>query len=208
VNRRMLWLLGTLVLAGATVRAEPAGPTVYERSERQRHLVGALDALNLVDRATLVDVYRYIHVVERNQCQAPLESLKVGCLLEAARRNCRQRARDRRAACHVISDVIITNQLSAENFVPRRVRYHIMRDYSDYQPALRRELRRRHAVLAVEFRLAAGERGNSHRSVVLAAAVDDYCRAFARDHHLSWQHCAAALVWFVATSHRQLEESL
>src|SRR6185503_14850296 len=47
-----------------------------------------------IDRATLANTRKYLQIVERNKCQAPEMTLRVGCLLEAAAQNCKQLARE------------------------------------------------------------------------------------------------------------------
>lgn len=192
------WLLNTV----ATAVAAP----VYEAGARVDYIAGALDALASVSDEFLADTYHYLYVVERNQCQAPTHSLAVGCLLEAARRSCRQRDPALREPCHRVSDVIITNRLSEKQFLPRRERYAIMRTHTHYRRALVVELRRRYAALVTEMTMTQVGVGAADDRRALAEAIESYCQDNASARDLSWQHCAAAVVWFVGTSGRDIRE--
>jgi hypothetical protein len=200
-----LGLLVALVFARGLdlARAEP----VYAPEQRVAYLAAALEALASIDASTLRDTERYIYLVERNQCQAPIAALRLGCLLEAAGRSCRQRAAAQRAACDAISDILITNRLSEGEFVSRKTRYDLMSKASDYREAMVRALRRRYATLALELGLSDPETRRADQPEKLAAAIDKYCLEVASTRSMAWQHCAAALVWFIGTSTRAASEA-
>src|SRR5207237_8610644 len=128
---------------------------------------------------------KYIEVIERNKCQAPEQSLRVGCLIEAAKTNCRPSPdKDR---CTRISDVIMTNRLAQEHFVPKDLRYTIMNKFKDYRTEVARELHRRYAMLVSELVMSRHFPGSAAPSAALAAGLDGYCTGVSGTRALSWQ---------------------
>ena len=191
--------LGLMVGTDLAGLATPATP----HDQRRRTIQATLEALARMDVRERDDTYNYLYAVERNQCQAPLRSLKIGCLLEAARRNCRQRRGPARRRCQLVSDAIVANRFSEPRFLPRSVRYRIMNEHRNYRAELLAELRRRYARLVTGLYLDASLAVEASTDV-LAGAIDDYCLDVAgRRRRLSWSHCVAAVVWFIGTSHRE-----
>jgi len=184
------------VLAGSSARAEVASPG---REARVAYIAGLLDAIAASDATELANTSNYIYTVERNKCQAPAESLHVGCLLEAAARNCAQRPGDARARCDRASDVIVTNRLSERTFLPEDVRYAVMENRRDYRVAIEHELSRRYAILVAELVTSPQFPGSTAGNPALAAGIEGYCRELASRRALSWQYCVAAAVWFIGT---------
>jgi len=180
-----------LVLCGIA-RGEPA-------KDRGGYIADLLDAISGTDRATLANTRKYIQIVERNKCQAPEMTLRVGCMLEAAAQNCKQQPSGKREQCQRASDVIATNQLGERVFVPNSVRYAIMSKQSDARTAIARELHRRYALLVSELAMSDFFPGPRADTKALATAIDRFCTDVAGTRDLSWQYCVAAIVWFVAT---------
>ena len=182
--------LVVLALCGVA-HAEP-GPA------RGAYIAELLEAVRGIDRASLANTRKYIQVVERNKCQAPEMTLRVGCLLEAASQNCKPLAADARERCRRASDVIATNLLAERVFVPDDVRYQIMTRQRDARAAIARELHRRHAALVAELAMSEFFPGPRASTAALAAGIDGFCTDVAGTRDLSWQYCVAAIVWFVA----------
>jgi hypothetical protein len=182
--------LVVLALCGVA-HAEP-------RPARGAYIAELLEALRGIDRASLANTRKYIQVVERNKCQAPEMTLRVGCLLEAAGQNCKQLPDDARERCRRASDVIATNLLAERVFVPDDVRYQIMTRQRDARAAIARELHRRHAALVAELAMSEFFPGPRADTAALAAGIDGFCTDVAGTRDLSWQYCVAAIVWFVA----------
>jgi hypothetical protein len=200
LNVVVAWLLAAWPLA-ARAEAPAAG-----QDQRVAYVAGLIDAVRGSDAAMLVNTTKYIQVVERNKCQAPEQSLRVGCILEAASRNCRQATKALREQCHRASDVIVTNRLSERFFLPKDVRYQIVSKQRDYRTALARELVRRQAALAAEFVMSRHFPGGRADSAALAAGIEGYCREMAGTRDLSWQYCVAAVVWFIGTEGGAVKE--
>ncbi|MCG8423751.1 MAG: hypothetical protein MJE77_38125 [Proteobacteria bacterium] len=194
----VICLLSLAIVCGATALA--GAQNVYQRDQRVQYIAEAIEALHTVDKKTIADIYSYLYVAERNQCQAPLRSLKVECLLVAARRNCEQRRGEQRKHCHRISDVIVSNRLSERYFISRSTRYRIMQEHKDYRSGLLGELQRRYAALVTELRLSTHLAEGKLRGPQLASAIDEYCLNVSGTRKLSWQHCTAAVIWFIGTS--------
>lgn len=181
---------------GAPARGDVPSPGV---DQRVAYIAGLLDAIAATDRGELTSTSNYIYAVERNKCQAPVESLHVGCLLEAAARNCSQRPGAARARCERVSDTIITNRLSERAFLSEDDRYRLMENQRDYRAAFERELLARYALVVAELVTSRHFPGSAVDSPALAAGIEGFCRALSGRRALSWQYCVAAIVWFVGT---------
>jgi hypothetical protein len=175
----------------AVAHAEP-------RPARAAYIAELIEAVRGMDRASLANTRKYIQVVERNKCQAPEMTLRVGCLLEAAGQNCKPLAADARERCRRASDVIATNLLAERVFVPDDVRYQLMTRQRDARTAIARELHRRHAALVAELAMSEFFPGPRADTAALATGIDGFCTDVAGTRDLSWQYCVAAIVWFVA----------
>jgi len=173
-------------------QAEP-GPA------RAAYIADLIEAIRGSDRAALANTRKYIQTVERNKCQAPEMTLRVGCLLEAAGQNCKPLPGDAGERCRRASDVIATNVLAERVFVPNDVRYQIMTKQRDARSAIARELHRRYAGLATELALSEFFPGPRADTAALATGIDRFCTDVAGTRDLSWQYCVAAIVWFVAS---------
>ena len=189
--KRALVILALCGVAPAG-HAEPA-------QDRSGYIAELIDAIRATDHATLANTRKYIQIVERNKCQAPEMTLRVGCMLEAAAQNCKQQPAPRREECQRASDVIATNQLSERLFVPDNERFAIMSKQKDARTAIARELRRRHAQLTAELAMSKYFPGPRADAKALASGIDRFCADRAGTRDLSWQYCVAAIVWFVAT---------
>lgn len=172
--------------------AEPA-------KDRGGYIADLIDAIRATDHATLANTRKYIQIVERNKCQAPEMTLRVGCMLEAAAQNCKPLPAGKREECQRASDVIAANQLSERLFVPNDVRYAIMSKQRDARTAIARELHHRYAQLVAELAMSKYFPGPRASSKALATGIDGFCTDVAGTRDLSWQYCVAAIVWFVAT---------
>lgn len=184
----MRYVLLLLALAG-----------VAHADDRSSYIADAIEAIRGTDAATLANTRKYLQVVERNKCQAPEMTLRVGCMVEAAAQNCKQLPDAARERCRRASDVIATNQLSERVFVPNDVRFQLMMKQKDARKAVRNELDRRYAGLVAELAMAPGFPGARAETKALATSIDRFCTEVAGTRDLSWQYCAAAIAWFVAT---------
>ena len=182
--------------------------------DRASYIADLIDAIRASDPTALANTRKYIQIVERNKCQAPEMTLRVGCMLEAAAQNCKQLPAGKRArvtdpsdpasgpereACQRASDVIAANQLSERLFVPNDVRYSIMSKQRDARTAIARELHHRYAQLVAELAMSKYFPGPRADRKGLATGIDGFCTDVAGTRDLSWQYCVAAIVWFVAT---------
>jgi hypothetical protein len=177
-----------LALCGVAT-AEPRATSIADR----------IDAIRGTDRTTLANTRKYIQTVERNSCQAPAMTLRVGCLVEAATQNCKSMQGDARERCQRVSDVIATNLLSERVFVPNDVRFELLGKQRDTRTAIARELHRRYSALVAELAMSRFFPGPRAKTAELATGIDGFCTEVAGTRDLSWQYCVAAIVWFVAT---------
>ena len=178
-----------------------------EADSRVAYITGLLEAIRASDPAVLANTRKYIQVVERNKCQAPEQSLRVGCLLEAAAQSCRQQSGAARERCNRVSDVVVTNRLGETLFVPKDVRYQLMARHKDYRTALAREVSRRYAALVAELAMSPHFPGPGADAAALARGIEGYCREIAGTADLSWQYCVAAAVWFIGTDGDPMKET-
>jgi len=180
--------LVVLALCGVA-SAEPRAAAIADR----------IDAIRGTDRAALANTRKYVQTVERNKCQAPAMTLRVGCLVEAATQNCASLPAEARERCQRVSDVVATNLLSERVFVPNDVRFQLMNKQRDSRAAIVRELHRRYAALVAELAMSRFFPGPRASSAALAVGIDGFCTEVAGTRDLSWQYCVAAIVWFIAT---------
>jgi hypothetical protein len=194
-----------LLIAIAPARADE--PASDDTDARVAYITGLLEAIRASDPAALANTRKYIQLVERNKCQAPEQSLRVGCLLEAAAQSCRQQSGAARDRCIRVSDVVVTNRLGETLFVPKTVRYQIMSKHKDYRTALAREISRRYAVLVAELAMSPHFPGPGADAAALARGIEGYCLDSAGTAGLSWQYCVAAAVWFIGTDGDPMKEA-
>jgi hypothetical protein len=185
----------TAALLLTVLLAEPA----YAPKLRVEHLTDALSALQKTPVGVLVQAYQYAAVYERGTCNASSERLRVECMMTAARRFCEKRPRAESVACAAYMDVVLSNLLAEQRLVPAEKRYEIMKRTHDWRREVTREVRRLQGELAVDFRLRVVDVGSG---ADLAQQIDTYCVQTPGE--LSWQTCAASLLWFIATGAPEL----
>lgn len=177
----------------ALLAAAPAAQT-YAPAARRAHLEQVVTALQRTPAAVLVQAYQYVAVYERGACSSSSERLRVECLMTAARRFCQKRPPAEGADCTLYLDVVVSNLLAEKRLVPTEHRYEIMRKSRDWRHEVNREIKRLQGELAVDFHLRKGEPTEVPR---LAQALDEFCLETPDQTGLSWQICAASLLWFV-----------
>ncbi len=184
-----------IALALTTLVAAPQGVT-YDPAARAAYLAEVLDAVHQADRAAAAKAQTYVSFLERNRCTSAMERVRVECMMVAARAWCR---RNVLKDCALLTDLLADNALAERHFIPTQARYAIMEKHRDTRLAIRRELFRLHAALALDFYLTTGS-GCGDDAQCLAPKIDRYCLDTADQSNLSWQACAGALVWFVGTA--------
>ncbi|MEO0459753.1 MAG: hypothetical protein AAF219_02830 [Myxococcota bacterium] len=175
----------------------------YSIAERQGYLEEALLGLTALPSDKVNDIRRYVDAISRTKCRSEVDRLRIQCLLQATRRNCRGfAAGDSRTHCEAASDVIVVNKLAEEAFLSVETRYEIMKK-RDFRRELTRELDRRYATLTADL-VVSGKVSKCAQDDHLCQSrgIDAYCLEHADQSDLSWHHCAAAIAWFIATSAR------
>ena len=191
-------ILFMIMVVGAG-QAEDTKERRYDREARVHYIQDALQALREADPQTLENALTYIRAMEHNTCLSSFHRLKIECLIQKARKNCRGKS-DVRRACRTYSDIIVTNLLGEHDFVNKDRRIVLMQSYSDFRAALTREVEQRYAALVADFRLAELEKCSDESDVsCLARNLDAYCMGHADTGYLSWQYCTSAIVWFLGT---------
>ncbi|MEL6339269.1 MAG: hypothetical protein AAFP04_09520 [Myxococcota bacterium] len=173
----------------------------YSIAERQGYLEEALVGLTALPSEKVSDIRRYVNATSRNKCRSEVYRLRIQCLLQATRRNCRGfTAGDPRTYCEAASDVIVVNKLAEEAFLSVETRYEIMKK-RDFRRELTRELDRRYATLTADLVVSGRVNKCAERDYLCQSrGIDAYCLEHAEQSDLSWHYCAAAIAWFIATS--------
>jgi hypothetical protein len=181
-----------LILLACTAQAAP-GP--YARPARIAYLERALAAVRGLDIEPRRALAAELRLGARRRCRADVATPALACLLDVARATCEREPAARRPACHLVADVIVTNQQAESELVDEATRARFVARGGDYRAALDAELRVHHAELAAELALA--EPGPDSD---LPRRIDRFC---AGPRPLAWQRCAAAIVWYIGTYGRQ-----
>jgi hypothetical protein len=189
-----------LILAVQLYGVAPVyGDDTYRAPQRIDTIGRALKAVKTTGRVARDDLTEFIHVAARSTCRSNAASLKANCMVKAVQTNCEQRGGDVES-CHVVSDVLIVNRLSEREFITSRRRYVLMKEAKDVRAAILGELMSQYARLVTEFRLSAHYEKGDDDPAVLEKGIDSYCLEVADERGLSWQHCAAAIIWFIGTT--------
>jgi hypothetical protein len=189
-------LLVAVALAAAPERS-------YDDTSRSARLITELTAVRSTDLGTLENTVRYVQAMKINTCSSSFQRLAIDCLVQQTRKNCRgHSSKEERQTCRHYSDVIVVNALSEPFFVTTEERFQIMESHADFRAALRRRLDLRYGELATSFRLWDGYACDEADTACIGHAIDTYCMDHADTANVSWQHCAAALVWFTGVAGR------
>lgn len=174
----------------------------YLQENRVLYIEKALKAFQETKLQNIINTYKYINVVERNNCRSSLSDLKVECLLSFARNNCSTYGKQRsRENCELYSDIIIVNKLSESAFIKRSERYRVTRNSKeDYRTALTNRLQQKYGKLVTDFYLTDGSECDNEDLRCLAAGLDQFCLDYTNAKSLSWQYCTSASLWFIGTS--------
>lgn len=167
---------------------------VYSGDERVARLQALIEAAQRTPGDTLVRAYEQASLSERGACAAGNRRIRVDCMIAAAKKHCE--AQTNTADCLAYADVIVSNVLAEQQWVPTARRYEIMQQTKDWRREVAREIRRMQAALAADLRLRT--KGSLEGTPSLARAIDSYCAGSAFETGLSWQICASSLVWFIA----------
>ncbi|HUH00756.1 MAG TPA: hypothetical protein VML75_02100 [Kofleriaceae bacterium] len=180
-------MLALIALLAGSAHAEP---TSYGREPRVAYLERALGVLEAMAPSEVTALEDALQAGARNQCKASYGQPPVSCLVQVARTYCEARPVAERAACHLVADLALTNQLGESELVDERTRIKLMNASGGFRAAMRAELRARYAGLTAEMTLTA-------TGSTPAARVDEFCSGTRRT--LTWQRCAAAIIWYIGT---------
>jgi len=174
----------------------------YLQENRVRYIEKALMAFRETKLQNIMNTFKYINVVERNNCRSSLSDLKVECLLSFARNNCSTyRKQELRENCELYSDIIIANKLSESAFIKRSERYRVSRNSKeDFRTVLENRLQQKYGKLVTQFYLTGGSECENEDLSCMAAGLDQFCLDYTNAKSLSWQYCTSATLWFIGTS--------
>lgn len=199
-----LYLYMCLILLGYSVNTHSYADEPYLQKNRIDYISKVLQAFADTPVTSVLNTYRYMNVIETNNCRSSLSDLKVQCLLNYAKENCKEMRNARsRASCELYSDIIIVNKLSEKTFVNRTERYRMLRNSSyDYRTAMTNRLQQKYSRIVTDFYLRKGADCDDEDFGCLARGLDQFCLDYTNTHSLSWQYCMSATLWFIGTSKR------
>jgi len=201
----MKWIL-ILIIAFTSSMEIAFAEEAFDKKNRIKYIDSSLQALKEEEPKTVLDVYQYITYINRTMCRSSIESLKINCLLSAAKSNCREKSSDLlKKRCNFYSDIIVINKLSEKKFISRRERYRMMKHSKGYRKTLLKELNRRYASVATDFSLTKRSKCGHDDFSCLAKGINQFCIGYADFKDLSWQYCVGALTWFIGTT-KKIEE--
>lgn len=174
---------------------------LYTGDERVARLELLLEVARRTPAEVLARAHEQVIVSERGACAAGTQRIRTDCLIAAARKACE--AQPNVADCLAYHDVIVSNVLAEQQWVPTARRYEIMAQTKNWRGEVAREVRRMQAALAADLRLKTA--GSLEETKPLAKAIDAYCASSAFETGLSWQICASSLVWFIGPRHATQE---
>ncbi len=128
-------------------------------------------------------------------CRSSDASLTLSCSTESAEKICKDAVN--RAACLMVMDAFIVENLNAKRFISTAERYEMMSRGSDYRRKQAESLQHRYGSLALALSLSPAARCKADDFACLAKALEDFCQAKARKGELSYQSCAAVLAIYV-----------
>ena len=178
------------------------GAQPYLEGNRVQYIEKALKAFQDTKLQNIINTYRYINVVERNNCRSTLSDLKVECLLSFARKNCGTYGKEKlKSNCELYSDIIVVNKLSESVFIKRSERYRVTRHIKeDFRTALANRLQQKYGKLVTDFYLTEWSDCDNKDLGCLAKGLDQFCLDYTNARSLSWQYCTSASLWFIGTS--------
>ena len=161
-----------------------------------------MQAFNETPIHNIVNTYRYINVIDKNNCRSSLSDLRVECLLSYAKKNCREAGgAELKNNCELYSDIIVVNKLSENTFVNRSERYRMLKNTSsDYRTVMAGRLQQKYAKIVTHFSLTEGSDCDNDDVQCLARGLDKFCLEYTNTQSLSWQYCISASLWFIGTT--------
>jgi len=176
----------------------------YLDGNRIEYIARTLKAFADTKLQNIFNTYRYLGVIDNNNCRSSISDLRVRCLLSYADKNCSEiKKTNLQKNCQLYSDIIVVNKLSEDTFIGRSERYRIAnsKDYN-FRTALENRLRQKYARIVTEFSLSDAASCKANDLECLAKGLDQFCLEYTNSQNLSWQYCMSASLWFIGTSNR------
>lgn len=194
-----MFYLFSLLLGASLVSSPTFALETYTKSSRIEYLSKALKAVYQAGVPELEQTYNQMVFWDRTRCSSPIERLRISCHMESITRWCQQPNKNR-SGCPLYSDILLINKLGEERLISSRERYELMRVAKNYRQQMRQELTQLYATLALNLYLS--ERLDCDLGTIscLATGIDQFCMDYNNRHGLSWQYCAAGIIWFVGTT--------
>ncbi|MFW7379994.1 MAG: hypothetical protein ACOH5I_14365 [Oligoflexus sp.] len=169
----------------------------FNRDERAAYLVQAIQAIDHLDQAFIKDSINFVDLLSR-QCGSSFVEIKVSCLVESSRTYCLQKSKNLQEHCHRLMDIVMTNRIQESHFLSKRERYEIMRDHKNFRRVFDQRLAQRYGALTTHFVMSPFFTCRDKTQPCFVTSLDQFCQHMNAEGQITWQTCAAAIVWFVA----------
>ena len=193
---------GLLFFVGLIASSTCYASKPYLDENRVAYISSVLRAFNKTQLQDIFNTFRYISVIDNNNCRSSLSNLRAQCLLSFAKTNCSETSSsEAKDNCELYSDVIIVNQLSEKAFINRTERYRILKNAGyDHRTAIANRLQQKYAKMVTQFSLTEAANCGNEDFACLAKGLDQFCLDYTNSQSLSWQYCISATLWFIGTS--------
>ena len=166
---------------------------------RQLKLTEILSAFNNSAANRIQNSFGYLKNVSRYGCSSDIAQLKIQCLIDLAKQQCQSYPKKEQEDCLLYSDVMVTNIMETDVFIPRKDLFRIYRNSVGVKDPTKEALRRRYAIQAVQFiNESDGCDGTDFKC--LSKEIDDFCMNQSTKKKQSYQGCASSLIWFYSTN--------
>ena len=188
-----------MIASSACYASEP-----YLDDNRLAYISSVLQAFSKTQLQDIFNTYRYIGVVDNNNCRSSLSDLRVQCLLSFANKNCKvTNSAKLKDNCELYSDIIIVNKMSEKAFIDRTERYRILKNAGyDHRTVIANRLQQKYARIVTQFSLTEAANCDNEDFNCLAKGLDQFCLDYTNSQSLSWQYCTSAMLWFIGTSNK------
>ena len=168
-------------------------------ANRSQYISDAITAMWATKKQDLDNVFGFLAIVDRTQCQSSFERLKISCLLESAKQNCKSKRKKYRKNCNLYSDIAVINRLVEKSFISSRKKYRITKNYKNYHSQVQTVLVNEYAKVAVEFSFSklSDCSESANKMSCLSKGLDKFCLDYGDKNNLSWQYCAGAVLWTI-----------
>jgi hypothetical protein len=189
-------LIVATFLFNSSAFAEKISP--FWETNRQRNLHEVLEAFSNSKLDRVLNTQGYLRNSNRYGCSSDITQLRIQCLMEVAKQQCQSYPKAEQENCLLYSDIIVSNLMELDLFIPKRDLFRIYRNSVGVKDPTKEALRRRYAIHAVQF-INESKQCEASDLKCLAAEIDKFCLKQTTQKKQSYQGCTSSLVWFYST---------